>query len=606
MAGPGLRGACTQVSLHTRRCLSRHPGTGLLRRQLYATGHHHEQKHHHDNYTASNAHATRRSWPGSTLVFTCAVAIALISIPLQHQEAQAESVDDTSEVVIEKARTKKGASKEENRDLLSSQHLQVKRSWENPGVYAWGSNSGGVVAPDSSDAVVRTARRIAFFDDVLLRDLKLDRSFGAAIVENGDLVQWGHGYSEDDTQPTVTLKGKNLVSLAISADRIIGLSKSGEVFSLPVSQKDQLEGAKASISSWLPFVSSTAAISYRKLTPPNLSYGERVTAVSSGLEHALLLTSSGRVFSAASASTTFPIRGQLGISGLTWTTRPRGPVDMCHELTTLKGFKISAIATGDYHSLVLDDHGRVFSFGDNTSGQLGFDYSAEAPFVDVPNLISTTRLYTGTSQSPRVTSIAAGGLNSFLTIDATSVSSPSAPGDRAPIRDLGKVTADVWAFGQGIKGSLGTGRWTHIQGTPAKVAALSGLFEYDEASGRAVPIRMARISVGQAHSAATMANATYLAASEATSTHDTNWGADVLFWGSNDFYQVGTGKRSNVANPVYIRPLDMQSEIDAGRSEQHRFHVTPRHRVKLKDGRKVSVEQRVECGRGCTAVYSGV
>ena len=65
------------------------------------------------------------------------------------------------------------------------------------------------------------------------------------------------------------------------------------------------------------------------------------------------------------------------------------------------------------------------------------------------------------------------------------------------------------------------------------------------------------------------------------------------------------GKRNNVATPTYIRPLDMGAEIEAGRKEEHRFHITPKHTVIMK-GRKVNVEQRVECGRGVTAVYSGV
>ncbi|KAI7641364.1 hypothetical protein KC322_g20372, partial [Hortaea werneckii] len=37
-------------------------------------------------------------------------------------------------LVFEESRKKDGVSKEENRDMISSQHLQVKRSWENPGL----------------------------------------------------------------------------------------------------------------------------------------------------------------------------------------------------------------------------------------------------------------------------------------------------------------------------------------------------------------------------------------------------------------------------------------------------------------------------------------
>ena len=95
--------------------------------------------------------------------------------------------------------------------MISSQHHQVKQSWENPGVYAWGSNAGRVVAPDSTDSVVKSPRRIAFFDGKLLRDISLDRHFGAAIDEKGNLVQWGVAYRPDFTAPEVTLKGKDLV-----------------------------------------------------------------------------------------------------------------------------------------------------------------------------------------------------------------------------------------------------------------------------------------------------------------------------------------------------------------------------------------------------------
>ena len=523
----------------------------------------------------------------------------------QVQEAHADAPAAESDIAIEKPKKRKGASKEQNRDLISSQHLQVKKSWENPGVYIWGSNTGKVAAPDSNDVYVKSPRRIPYFDDVLLRDIKLDRNFGAAVVENGDLVQWGKGYSEDIDEPTITLKGKDLKEIAISRDRLIALSRGGSVYSIPVSKKDQLEGIKPSEDSWIPFWSGKSSISYRTLKPDNMAYREKVTAISGGLEHVLLLTSSGRVFSAASGTEDFPSRGQLGVPGVTWATRPEGRYDMCHEITTLRGFDITNIAAGDHHSLVLDRDGRVFSFGDNSAGQLGFDYSSESPHIDAPSLLPISKLYQGTGQTPKVTSISAGGVNSFLTVDATRVAGPGE--NTSDVRTLGRVVADTWASGRGIVGTLGNGRWTHMQGTPTKIPALSGLFEYDEKKRTAIPIRMRNITVGSTHAAATMGNVTYLDASEKSNENDTNWGADVLWWGGNEFYQLGTGKRNNVANPIYIKPLDMDAEVEVGRKgEQHRFHVTPRHTVKVKGGRKVSMEQRIECGRNVTAVYSGV
>lgn len=511
----------------------------------------------------------------------------------------AESIPAPAEVKFETPR-RKATSREENRDLISSQHLQVKKSWENPGVYAWGSNSGRVVAPESDESFIKTPRRISFFDGKLIRDIKLDRKFGAAITENGDLLQWGIGFSADSKGPESTLKGKDLVKLSFSRDRIIALSSTGTVYSIPSSKSDQTSGPKTSESTWLPFWSSRSTVSYRNLTPGNMGWGERVSDVSSGLEHCLILTSKGRLFSAASGTEDFPSKGQLGVPGLTWTNRPEGPYDQPHQISTLKGFEIAKIATGDFHSLAADREGRVFAFGDNSLGQLGFDTDSESPVIDAPSLLPIDKLYKGSNLRPKVTDVAAGGANSFFTIDATRI---AGQGEDDP-RGLGRVTADTWASGQGIWGGLGNGRWTHVQGTPTKIKALSGLFEYDEVANRVIPIRLARLSVGATHAAAVMDNVVHLGASDRSSENDTNWGADVLWWGNNEYYQLGTGKRNNVSNPTYIQPLDIAADKEKGRREEHRFQITPRHKIRFA-GRNVSVEQRIECGRGATAVYSG-
>ncbi|KAI9844896.1 MAG: hypothetical protein M1837_005182 [Sclerophora amabilis] len=496
-------------------------------------------------------------------------------------EAHAEA-PPPPEPVIEKSKKKQGVSKEENRDLISSQHLQVKKSWENPGVYVWGSNSGRVAAPTSDQSHIKAPQRIPFFDGALLRDLKLDRDFGAAITEKGDLLQWGMGYSNNCIEPTTTVAGKKLISMSISKDRIVALSSSGKVYSVPVSKKDQAEGPKAWESTWFPFWSTRSNISYRHLNIKDMSWGEKVSAISGGLHHTLLLTSKGRLFSAASSGEDFPSQGQMGVPGLTWSTRPEGPYDQPHEITTLRGFDIVKIAAGDNHSLAVDAEGRVFSFGDNYVGQLGFDYNSEAPSIASPSLVPIQKLYAGTNLSPKVIDVAAGGVNSFFTVDATRVAGQGE--DSSQQRGLGNVTADTWSCGRGVWGGLGNGRWTHVQGTPTKVKALSGLFEYDEKENKVIPIRLAQISVGSTHAAAIMDNVTHVGATDRSSENDTNWGADVLWWGGNENYQLGTGKRNNVSNPTYIAPLDIEADKEKGRREEHRFQITPRHKkYPLKD-----------------------
>lgn len=296
--------------------------------------------------------------------------------------------------------------------------------------------------------------------------------------------------------------------------------------------------------------------------------------------------------------------------GLTWQTRPAGSYDQPHEVAALRGSKITAIATGDFHSLTLDSDGRVFSFGDNASGQLGFELDLGATHIDRPSPLPISKLYSGTSLVPKVTSIAAGGQNSFFTVDATTTST-TLPRSQ-PTNQPARTVADTWACGGGIYGSLGTGKWTHISATPTKIKALSGLHEYDEATNALVPIRLARLAVGSTHACAVLGNLMHASSSSSLSGTDTNFGADALWWGGNEHYQLGTGKRNNANAPVYIGPLDGgRADEGAGRAaggEMQRLQITPRTTVRLGEGgtgRRVSVEQRVECGRFVSAVYSG-
>ena len=519
-----------------------------------------------------------------------------------HADSIPTGASHPAEIMVEQTKKQRNVPKEHNRDLISSQHVQVKRSWENPGVYIWGSNTGKVAAPDSNDSYIKNPRRLHFFDGQVLRDLKLDENHAAAICASGDLYQWGSAYSPEIQAPDRTLIGKNLVSLALSKDRIIALSANGTVYSVAARRQEQQSGPKSRESSWMQFWSSAPQISYRTIRP-NLATFERVTAVASGLEHCLMLTSSGRVFSAVSSSSSFPSRGQLGIPGLTGQNHwGKGLHDMGGELSTLSGFKIQSVAAGDFHSLVLDTEGRVFAFGDNSFGQLGQDFNAEVAAIDAPSLLPISRLYAGSGHSPKVTAIAAGGSNSYFLVDAKRTAQP---GDASPASlrsPIGRISADVWSCGRGSFGQLGNGRWTHIQGNPVKIKSLSGLFEYDEITGQLVPIRVGQLTVGATHVAAVLANITYLDAHAGTSEDDTNWGADVMWWGGNEHWQLGTGKRNNCATPVYIGPLGA-SDIREKRGE-HRLHITPRKNVKLED-RWIWMEQRVECGRFVSAVYSG-
>lgn len=503
--------------------------------------------------------------------------------------------------------------REDNRDIIDSQHEQVMRSWQNPGVYAWGSNAGHVAAPGSKDNYVKNPTRISYFDGMLLRDCKLGQKFAAAINEEGDLVQWGTLFSPDCKEPEVTLKGMDLRSLVLSEDRVIALSDSGDVYSIPASKEEQQKHPKLKLPSWF-WSSGETNIACRKLTPQRLGIGEHVVSIAGGLEHVLFLTSKGRVFSACSSGQDFPKVGQMGVRGLNWYNRSEGPFDQCYEVMGLRGVKVKKIAAGDTHSVALDREGNVYTFGDNSYGQVGMDYDPQAMdvdnalnvkphVIDSPVRVPIEEQYINSAYIPKVVNIAAGGQNSYFMVDAERRAGPA--GTNAEARRTGTVQADTFACGRGIWGTLGNGKYTHIQWKPAKMESLSGLSEFNERTGRMEPIRLSTISVGQNHAAATMSNITMVAADPRAGGHDTNYGADTFFFGNNEHFQLGTRKRANRNEPTYIQPLDDVPDPSKPPLKNQRFQVTPGKKISV-DGRKVWVEQRVECGRNVTAVYSGV
>jgi len=105
-----------------------------------------------------------------------------------------------------------------------------------------------------------------------------------------------------------------------------------------------------------------------------------------------------------------------------------------------------------------------------------------------------------------------------------------------------------------------------------------------------------------------MSNLTNVTAS--AKDNDVNYGADILFFGGNEFYQLGTGKRNNIPSPTYIPPLEASLSQKLGRREDHRLQVVPPHKVQITDHngkrRKMRIEQRVVAGDGLTGCYASL
>lgn len=106
------------------------------------------------------------------------------------------------------------------------------------------------------------------------------------------------------------------------------------------------------------------------LPPARLLFSSKVTQIATGLQHTLMLTLEGQVYGFGSNN-----YGQLGLLDL----NPRGIptlIDL-NSGKTRNEVKAIAVACGSYHSVVLLENGQVLTFGNYQKGQLGREGPSE-------------------------------------------------------------------------------------------------------------------------------------------------------------------------------------------------------------------------------------
>ncbi|GAA5911612.1 uncharacterized protein JCM6883_002422 [Sporobolomyces salmoneus] len=220
-----------------------------------------------------------------------------------------------------------------------------------------------------------------------------------------------------------------------------------------------------------------------------------------------------------------------------------------HEIPPLKGLFVKSLKAGRNHSLVLlggKQDGRVLGFGAGNYGQLGLGPSLSYPSIPTPTEIPFLRSPAYSSLKPTSTkclSIEAGGNLSYFVVET-----------ERPGKSLGsslRREIDLLACGQGQFGGLGNGLWAHAT-HPLRVKTVSGLTEWNESLGRVEPISIKSISAGETHVAVVLDNAV-------TFPDGSKFGRDVFTFGSNEFYQLGNGKRASLATPQHLPPLPYPS-----------------------------------------------
>ncbi|CAO1617731.1 unnamed protein product [Sympodiomycopsis kandeliae] len=359
-------------------------------------------------------------------------------------------------------------------------------------------------------------------------------------------------YAKVKLAPSSSLaRGDKLAHIAAGNSHLVALSAKGRTFTLPINEQGNAFGqlgfrrvllnAPATADSKSGLVETILeprmlAQLENPQSPPNVT-----TVPVSRLPPPS--TESGRTSvpqPPPAATTTEPAPAPAPL------TEPSSSIRYCttlSELPSLKQVSIAEIAVGHEHNLARTDDGRVLAWGRHTHGQLGLGANFSLECVPVPSEVVVSRFFSNASRDVKCTGLAAGGDNSFFITE------------RSEINRIGTGrSVDVLSAGKGQWGTLGNGMWSQVKPDPSRVKTVSGLMEFSELSNLIHPVPIHSISVGKPGHVALVLDTV-----DDPTKSSTTFGRDVMVFGHNAAYQLGTGKRSNLSVPQHLHPLPTPS-----------------------------------------------
>ena len=232
---------------------------------------------------------------------------------------------------------------------ISSSIKHVVAITHNGEVITWGENENGQIGRSS---MLRKPTIMECMDNYKVIQVAVSDGHSALLTSEGKLFCFGSnlfGESGDLDIESKTVTKPKLIKI----NEPISQVSVGRNFTLSLTIKGNLYGFG---NGW---IGNGDQIGSRKPVIIDTLQGVPILCIESGVEHTLVLTKSGQVYSFGNGSF-----GALGHSNLNSERRPK-------RISFFSSTKIKKIATGDYHSVVLSEDGKVFSFGKSNFGELG-------------------------------------------------------------------------------------------------------------------------------------------------------------------------------------------------------------------------------------------
>ena len=259
-------------------------------------------------------------------------------------------------------------------------------------IFTWGSNSYNKLGDGSSSIGKATPTEITSRFSLAAGDkivaISLGEYHSSAISSTGRVFTWGlntSGQLGDATTTTRTVPteitsrislaaGDKIVAISLGDDHSSAISSTGRVFTWGSNSSGQLGDATTGSS-------NNKSIPTEITSRFNLTAGDKIVAISLGGSHSSAISSTGRVFTWGSNTS-----GQLGDAT---TTQRNIPTEITSRLNLAAGDKIVAIFLGVRHSSAISSTGRIFTWGNNTAGQLGDATTGSSNNKSIPTEITS-------------------------------------------------------------------------------------------------------------------------------------------------------------------------------------------------------------------------
>ena len=251
---------------------------------------------------------------------------------------------------------------------LGTNHMGIISSLDQ--VYTWGNNLYGQLGTDDKDTRYQPTNITSNFDldeNDRITYLAFGEHHSGALSENNQVFFWGYndfgqlgtGYINNYITPMNITDSFSLIDDELVMQIALGNRNSGAVTSKGrvFVWGSNSNGQIADGGTW------DVATPY-DLTPRfNLEEGEKIVQLAIGFSHMIALTSGARVFTWGNN-----FSGQLGDGT---NSSKNVPIDITSNFNLDLGDYVKSVYAGEFHSAVLTNNSELFTFGFNGYGQLG-------------------------------------------------------------------------------------------------------------------------------------------------------------------------------------------------------------------------------------------